>query len=152
MRNKSLMFLAVAALAGFSLLAGCVRRTAPMAWASRLEGAPAIVHAQDWQAALVPSYLHFLRPEAPYWHKTKTVLTIHNLAFQGRFASRLFWDSGLPKAAWNMHFRETVNVTLGLPFVRTSVGHGTAFDLVGTDRASTASLAAAIELARKLAG
>jgi len=75
---------------------------ATMAWASRLEGAPAIVHAQDWQAALVPSYLHFLRPEAPYWHKTKTVLTIHNLAFQGRFASRLFWDSGLPKAAWNM--------------------------------------------------
>lgn len=79
---------------------------ATMAWASRLDGAPAIVHAQDWQAALVPAYLHFLRPEAPYWRNTKTVLTIHNLAFQGRFASRLFWDSGLPKEAWNMEGAE----------------------------------------------
>lgn len=79
---------------------------ATMAWASRLDGAPAIVHAQDWQAALVPAYLHFLRPEAPYWHGTKTVLTIHNLAFQGRFASRLFWDSGLPRSAWDMEGAE----------------------------------------------
>lgn len=75
---------------------------ATMAWASRLDGAPAIVHAHDWQAALVPAYLHFLRPGAPFWRNTKTLLTIHNLAFQGRFASRLFWDSGLPREAWGV--------------------------------------------------
>jgi len=75
---------------------------ATLAWASRLDGAPAIVHAHDWQAALVPAYLHFLRPEAPFWRNTKTILTIHNLAFQGRFASRLFFGSGLPPEAWNM--------------------------------------------------
>jgi starch synthase len=75
---------------------------ATLAWASRLDGAPAIVHAHDWQAALVPAYLHFLRPEAPFWRETKTVQTIHNLAFQGRFASRLFFGSGLPPEAWSM--------------------------------------------------
>ena len=45
-----------------------------------------------------------------------------------------------------------VNVTLGLPFVRTSPDHGTAFDIAGTGRADPASLAAAIRMARRLSG
>ena len=45
-----------------------------------------------------------------------------------------------------------VNVTLGLPFVRTSPDHGTAFDIAGTGRADPASLAAAVTMARQLAG
>ena len=44
-----------------------------------------------------------------------------------------------------------VNVTLGLPFVRTSPDHGTAFDIAGTGRADAASLAAAVRMARRLA-
>jgi len=44
-----------------------------------------------------------------------------------------------------------VNVTLGLPFVRTSPDHGTAFDIAGTGRADPASLIAAARLARRLA-
>ena len=44
-----------------------------------------------------------------------------------------------------------VNVTLGLPFVRTSPDHGTAFDIAGTGRADAASLAAAVRMARQLA-
>jgi 4-hydroxythreonine-4-phosphate dehydrogenase len=47
---------------------------------------------------------------------------------------------------------EGVNVTLGLPFVRTSPDHGTAFDIAGTGRADPSSLAAAIRMARRLAG
>jgi 4-hydroxythreonine-4-phosphate dehydrogenase len=43
-----------------------------------------------------------------------------------------------------------VNVTLGLPFVRTSPDHGTAFDIAGTGRADPASLLAAIRMARRL--
>jgi 4-hydroxythreonine-4-phosphate dehydrogenase len=43
-----------------------------------------------------------------------------------------------------------VNVTLGLPFVRTSPDHGTAFDLVGTGRADASSMAAALAWARRL--
>jgi 4-hydroxythreonine-4-phosphate dehydrogenase len=44
-----------------------------------------------------------------------------------------------------------VNVTLGLPFVRTSPDHGTAFDIAGTGRADESSLAAAVRMARQLA-
>jgi 4-hydroxythreonine-4-phosphate dehydrogenase len=47
-------------------------------------------------------------------------------------------------------FDEAVNVTLGLPIVRTSPDHGTAFDLAGTGKGSTASFLAAIRLADKL--
>jgi 4-hydroxythreonine-4-phosphate dehydrogenase len=48
-------------------------------------------------------------------------------------------------------FDHAVNVTLGLPFVRTSPDHGTAFDIAGTGRANPASLVAAIRLAARLA-
>jgi 4-hydroxythreonine-4-phosphate dehydrogenase len=47
-------------------------------------------------------------------------------------------------------FDHAVNVTLGLPFVRTSPDHGTAFDIAGTGRADPSSLVAAIKLAAKL--
>ncbi|MDR2125120.1 MAG: glycogen synthase GlgA [Desulfovibrio sp.] len=63
---------------------------------------PSIVHAHDWQAALLPAYIHFLRPENPFWTNTGTVFTIHNVAFQGRFSSRLFTSCGLPPEAWNV--------------------------------------------------
>ena len=48
-------------------------------------------------------------------------------------------------------FDHAVNVTLGLPFVRTSPDHGTAFDIAGTGRADTRSLVAALHLAARLA-
>jgi len=50
-----------------------------------------------------------------------------------------------------LHFDDAVNVTLGLPIVRTSVDHGTAYDLAGTGKASTASLLAAIRMAERMA-
>lgn len=61
----------------------------------------------------------------------------------------MYHDQGLPvlKA---LSFGEAVNTTLGLPFVRTSVDHGTAFDLAGTGRADPSSLHRALELAREL--
>ncbi|MDA8870564.1 4-hydroxythreonine-4-phosphate dehydrogenase PdxA [Rhizobiaceae bacterium] len=48
-------------------------------------------------------------------------------------------------------FDETVNVTLGLPFIRTSPDHGTAFDIAGTGRANPASFIAALNMARDMA-
>jgi 4-hydroxythreonine-4-phosphate dehydrogenase len=50
-----------------------------------------------------------------------------------------------------LDFHNTVNVTLGLPFVRTSPDHGTALSLAGTGKASPASMIAAIRLAAKMA-
>jgi 4-hydroxythreonine-4-phosphate dehydrogenase len=48
-------------------------------------------------------------------------------------------------------FDDAVNVTLGLPFIRTSPDHGTAFDIAGTGRANPASLIAALHLAHRMA-
>jgi 4-hydroxythreonine-4-phosphate dehydrogenase len=50
-----------------------------------------------------------------------------------------------------MGFDTGVNVTVGLPFFRTSVDHGTAFDIAGTGEADHRSLRAALDLARELA-
>jgi 4-hydroxythreonine-4-phosphate dehydrogenase len=49
-------------------------------------------------------------------------------------------------------FDHAVNVTLGLPFVRTSPDHGTAFDVAGTGRANPSSLIAALRLAARMSG
>jgi 4-hydroxythreonine-4-phosphate dehydrogenase len=49
-------------------------------------------------------------------------------------------------------FEDAVNITLGLPIVRTSPDHGTAFDLAGTGKASPASMLAALRMAERLTG
>ncbi|MFL6621390.1 MAG: 4-hydroxythreonine-4-phosphate dehydrogenase PdxA [Sulfurifustaceae bacterium] len=61
----------------------------------------------------------------------------------------MYHDQGLPVLKHH-DFANAVNVTLGLPFVRTSVDHGTALDLAGTGRADSSSLRAALALARQL--
>ena len=65
-------------------------------------------------------------------------------------ALAMYHDQGLP-AVKTLAPRTAVNVTLGLPFVRTSVDHGTAFDVAGRGIATTTSLRAAIEEAIALA-
>jgi 4-hydroxythreonine-4-phosphate dehydrogenase len=62
----------------------------------------------------------------------------------------MYHDQGLP-ALKALSFGEIVNVTLGLPIVRTSVDHGTALPLAGTGRARAESLFAAVDLALALA-
>ena len=62
----------------------------------------------------------------------------------------MYHDQGLPVLKYK-GFEQAVNVTLGLPFIRTSVDHGTALDLAGKNRASTSSLHYAIETAREMA-
>lgn len=49
-----------------------------------------------------------------------------------------------------LHFRDGVNITLGLPYIRTSPDHGTAFDIVGMGKADSASMMAAMNLAEDL--
>jgi 4-hydroxythreonine-4-phosphate dehydrogenase len=50
-----------------------------------------------------------------------------------------------------LHFDDGVNVTLGLPIIRTSVDHGTAYNLAGTGRASKRSMTAAVRMAAEMA-
>ncbi len=58
----------------------------------------------------------------------------------------MFHDQGLPVIK-TMGFGKTVNITLGLPFIRTSVDHGTAYDKAGLGSADESSLIAAMEMA-----
>jgi len=62
----------------------------------------------------------------------------------------MYHDQGLPVLKY-ASFGRGVNVTLGLPFVRTSVDHGTALDIAGTGRADAGSLVEAVKLAIELA-
>jgi len=62
----------------------------------------------------------------------------------------MYHDQGLPVLK-HAGFGHAVNVTLGLPYIRTSVDHGTALDLAGTGKADASSLEAAARLALKLA-
>lgn len=77
--------------------------------------------------------------------------TIFHFAATGIYSAVLamYHDQGLGPLKL-LHFHEAVNVTLGLPFIRTSVDHGTGYDLVGKNKASGKSLEAAIKLALEL--
>lgn len=59
---------------------------------------PDIVHCHDWQAALVPAYLHAVFNTNPFYRNMKTIMTIHNLRFQGVCEIPKMIDvSGLPE-------------------------------------------------------
>jgi 4-hydroxythreonine-4-phosphate dehydrogenase len=78
--------------------------------------------------------------------------TVFMNARQGKFdiVVAQYHDQGLIPVKY-LGVDEGVNITVGLPFVRTSVDHGTAFDIAGTGKASHASLRVAIEQAAMLA-
>lgn len=78
--------------------------------------------------------------------------TIFRDAVAGRYdlVVAMYHDQGLIPVKL-LAFDEAVNVTLGLPIIRTSVDHGTAFDIVGKNKADAGSLRAAIHLAARLA-
>jgi 4-hydroxythreonine-4-phosphate dehydrogenase len=78
-----------------------------------------------------------------------TMFSQHNLAHCDAFLA-MYHDQGL-SVLKHASFGEGVNVTLGLPIIRTSVDHGTALDLAGTGKAHAGSLYSAIHLARELA-
>ena len=78
--------------------------------------------------------------------------TLFHAAARARYdaAIAMYHDQALIPLK-TLAFDDGVNVTLGLPFVRTSPDHGTAFDIAGTGRANPASFVAALRLAHKMA-
>lgn len=62
---------------------------------------PDIVHANDWQTALLPVILKTKLSRDPFFKKTKTLLTIHNLAYQGHFPRELYPELGLDPALFS---------------------------------------------------
>ena len=74
-----------------------------------------------------------------------TMFSPHNAQACDVFVA-MYHDQGLPVLKY-AGFSRAVNVTLGLPIIRTSVDHGTALELAGTGRADAGSLLAAVEMA-----
>jgi len=59
-------------------------------------GGADVIHVHDWQTALLPLYLHVFHPDC---HE-KTLLTIHNMAYQGIFSPEVLLDIGLPESVF----------------------------------------------------
>lgn len=62
----------------------------------------------------------------------------------------MYHDQGLPVLKY-AGFNEAVNITLGLPIIRTSVDHGTALELAGKNKANPGSMLAAVKMAKDMA-
>ncbi|NPA91857.1 MAG: glycogen synthase GlgA [Chloroflexi bacterium] len=71
--------------------------------ARALDWAPHIVHCNDWHTALVPNWLKTIFKDDPFWQNTRTVFTIHNLAYQGVFGHRILEVAGLAQYGFIVH-------------------------------------------------
>jgi starch synthase len=69
----------------------------------RMQFAPDILHANDWQTALAPLVLQVRYSWDRIFARTKTLLAIHNLNYQGRFASEILGDTGIADAVHLFH-------------------------------------------------
>jgi starch synthase len=95
----------------FSFLCGTVL---PVCQALNFE--PDIIHCHDWQASLVPAYLRYRWMAEATFAKTRSLLTIHNLAYQGLFPKKKFPLLGLDWSVFTMHgleFYDQVNFLKG---------------------------------------
>jgi starch synthase len=83
-------------------------RFAMLGWAAlriaqQLRFDPDIVHVHDWQAGLVPLTLKTLLAWDRLFERTRTVLTIHNIGYQGTFGANVLADTGLERARDQFH-------------------------------------------------
>jgi len=72
----------------------------------RITTAPVVVHAHDWHAALVPVYLRTTFAGRDFYDRIRTVLTIHNAAFQGWFPEETLRVVGLPSSLYDWRYLE----------------------------------------------
>ncbi|MBN1232104.1 MAG: glycogen synthase GlgA [Candidatus Coatesbacteria bacterium] len=96
---------------------------------------PDIIHSNDWQTALVPVFLRELEKTNPFFKKTKTLLTIHNMGYQGDFPVREFPLTGL---YWDAFYRRSFEFYGKLNFLKAG--------LYNADKISTVSPSYAREI------
>lgn len=83
--------------------------------AKRLGGSPDLIHCHDWQTAFIPAYLATTYSQDPYFSRTATLFTIHNLAYQGWFTPNMLdrfgfsWDV----FQYGMEFHQSANAMKG---------------------------------------
>lgn len=84
---------------------------------ARLDWRPDIVHLNDWQTALVPIYMKELSGEYPVLNKIKSVFTIHNIIYQGRFSRDILTDVCGISESWfedgTLEFMDNVSMLKG---------------------------------------
>jgi starch synthase len=74
------------------------------------------IHCHDWQSSLVPVYLKTLYKNDPFFKKTRAILTIHNIGYQGLFPKEQFPKLGLDWSLFNMEgmeFYDKINILKG---------------------------------------
>ncbi len=81
----------------------CVLQHAALRLCQALQFAPDIVHANDWQTALLPLMLRTVYAWDRLFSRTRTVLTIHNIGHQGTFGAHVLPETGLAGAAGSFH-------------------------------------------------
>jgi starch synthase len=77
---------------------------------------PDIIHCHDWQSALIPVYLKALYKNDSFFKNTKTILTIHNIGYQGLFPKEEFYKLGLDWSFFTMdtlEFYDKINILKG---------------------------------------
>ena len=89
---------------------------AVLAAAKALGWAPDVYHCNDWQTALVPVILRCALGDDPFYRGARSVLTVHNLAYQGKFPAEAFPLTGLPSKhfSWReLEFHGELNLLKG---------------------------------------
>jgi starch synthase len=102
---------------------------------------PDVVHAHDWQAGLLPAYLRYGDGWTSGGTAPPSVITVHNLAFQGRFSTDLLPSLGLP---WESYTPEAVEFYGGISFLKAG--------LLLSDRVTTVSPSYAQEICTPAGG
>ncbi|MEP7235140.1 MAG: glycogen synthase GlgA, partial [Ignavibacteriota bacterium] len=93
----------------------------------RLLWKPDIIHCNDWQTGLIPLYLKAAMKDDPFFRGTKTVFTIHNLAYQGIFPAASYEKTGLPLEYFNPNGAEYYG---NFSFVKTGIAFADAITTV----------------------
>jgi starch synthase len=91
-----------------------------------LEFVPDVIHVNDWQSALIPLYLRSVYKDDPHFRKTATLLTIHNLGYQG-----LFWHLDMPLlgVGWDYFTPEGIEFWGKINFLKAGIVYA---DLINT--------------------
>jgi len=97
---------------------------AVLAAAKEIDFVPDVIHAHDWQAALVPIFYDAFYASAPGWGNVKTMLTIHNIEYQGKFNRSVLDDLFGLSSEWLpvLEFNGLINLIKGAICVADKVG------------------------------
>ena len=79
---------------------------------------PDIINANDWQTGLLPVYLDIHYANVPELAQARSVFTIHNLAYQGRFSKDTMWTARL---GWNLFRHDLLEFHDGLNFMKAGI-------------------------------